>query len=166
MARDVEELRPGQWHPTVGGALEVWRIGGGRVVAPVLAPEPPVRILVTGSRDWPRARATEVRDAIVAVATGHSEVVVVHGACEDRETGKLRGADAWADLTAIRMGYGLERWPADWPGHGLAAGPIRNKAMVAAGAHYAIAFPLGVSKGTRGCMDLCSEAGIPVFVHE
>lgn len=119
--------------------------------------ETAIRILVTGSRDWPRNRAIEVRDAIEAVARGHHPVTIVHGAA--------RGADAWADLTAERLGYRVERHPADWRRHGRAAGMIRNRDMVALRADVVVAFPLGCSPGTRGCIRAAQNAGIPVLIH-
>jgi hypothetical protein len=35
--------------------------------------------------------------------------------------------------------------------------------MVELGADFCIGFPLGESKGTRGCMELARKAGIPTF---
>ena len=56
---------------------------------------------------WPHDRAVEVRDAIEAVARGHRDVVIVHGTRRDQR-GRLRGVDAWAELTARRLGYTAE----------------------------------------------------------
>lgn len=127
-----------------------------------------LRVLVTGSRQWPRERAVVVRDVIAAAAGGDRDpgcVTVVHGACQDRE-GRLLGADRWADLTAERLGYRVERLPADWARFGRGAGMIRNRAMVALGADVCLAFPLGASPGTRGCLREAERAGIPVRVTE
>ena len=74
---------------------------------PAPAAAGPVRIVVIGSAVWPRDRAVEVRDGIEAVARGHREVVIVHSARRDR-TGRLCGVDAWAALTAQRLGYPAE----------------------------------------------------------
>ena len=60
--------------------------------------------------------------------------VVLHGAC--------RGADRLAGRAAIELGHAVEEWPADWDRHGPAAGPIRNAAMLDAGAGLLIAFIL------------------------
>lgn len=141
-----------------------------------------MRILVTGSRDWGDHRAVIV--ALEEIAREHnlcyepdeygntlpdpSKMTVVHGACPT-------GADMWADEWAItncdmRL---VERHPADWDKHGRAAGPIRNKEMVDAGADLCLAFISSCtsprcniegthpSHGASGCADLAEKAGIP-----
>lgn len=121
------------------------------------------RILVTGSRDWADEKA--IRDAIMGalVRAGRVDpppdrVVLVHGAC--------RGADILAERVAAAWQIPTEAHPADWDRHGRQAGPIRNRQMVELGADVVLAFPLGASPGTRGCIELAEAAGIPVVVHE
>lgn len=118
-----------------------------------------MRILVTGSRDWSDLHTVEValRAAYLKLHVGRppSEVTVVHGGA--------RGADSCAATLAPRMGFQVEEHRADWTAHGKAAGPIRNQAMVAAGADVVLAFPLGKSTGTRHCMRAAAKAGIPVI---
>jgi hypothetical protein len=63
-----------------------------------------VRVLVVGSIAWPRNRAVEVRDAIAAVVCGHRRVLLVHAGRICPDTGCLVGVDAWAELTATRLG--------------------------------------------------------------
>lgn len=115
------------------------------------------RVIVTGSRDWTDRGA--VRRALAAVADerGWPGMTVVHGACST-------GADVFASQWARDVLLREERWPADWERFGRAAGPRRNAAMVAAGADLVLAFPLGRSYGTRGCMRLAAAAGIEVRV--
>lgn len=175
-------LADGLYRVSHGGVCAGFVVEGGAVVecAPVLRRRidwwsrspfvrrvEPLRVLVTGSRQWPRERAVVVRDAIAAVAGDREPalVTVVHGACQNRE-GRLLGADRWADLTAERLGYCVERYPAAWRELGRAAGMIRNRAMVALGADVCLAFPLGRSPGTRGCVREAERAGIPVRVTE
>lgn len=116
------------------------------------------RVIVTGSRLW---RWPEVVHGALNATLGElGRLTVVHGGCP-------RGADAAASGWAVsawarRFDTGLEVWPADWEQHGKAAGPRRNTAMVAAGADLVLAFPLGASVGTRGCMRLAAAAGIEV----
>ncbi|BBX09437.1 hypothetical protein MAIC_42400 [Mycolicibacterium aichiense] len=56
-----------------------------------------------------------------------------------------------------------EEWhPADWDQYGKAAGHIRNNHMVSLGADLCLPFPLGESRGTRGCMLAAQKAGIPM----
>ncbi len=118
------------------------------------------RILVTGSRSWSDRGA--VHDAICAEATWRcplgtrwSEMTLIHGAA--------RGLDTLAADIAAEIGMQIEAYPADWETFGKAAGHRRNAVMVASGADVALAFPLGESRGTRGCMRLCEKAGIKVI---
>lgn len=145
------------------------------------------RVIVTGSRDW--AKPWPVRLALVkAFAEFDGWLTVAHGACP---TGADLFAAQWLDeWIADRHPLVAEPWPADWdscswhcpPGHRRlkrtgdvvhpgslpdycpSAGPRRNAAMVAAGADLVLAFPLGRSYGTRGCMRLAAAAGIEVRV--
>lgn len=118
------------------------------------------RILVTGSREWRDVEA--VRYALLRVwqklGCPADQVVVVNG--------MARGLDTIARTVAIELGMRVEDHPvtaADWDRYGKAAGHRRNAVMVAAGAVCCVAFPLGESNGTRGCMRLCEAAGIPVW---
>lgn len=125
----------------------------------------PLRILVTGSRNWTdreavRAALLEVLAEITTIGTP----VLVHG--------NARGADriaedVWMELANhVPGGLAVERFEADWRQHGRAAGPTRNAAMVATRPTVCLAFPLGESRGTRGCMALAEKSGIPVVVTE
>lgn len=119
-----------------------------------------MRILITGSRSWTDRAA--IRQAIVAwgqsVGAHPQQVTIVHGGAP--------GADILAADVALEFGCPSEEHRADWHTHGKAAGPIRNAEMVALGATACLAFPIGASPGTRGCMRLAEAAGIPVYVHE
>jgi hypothetical protein len=113
------------------------------------------RIIVTGSRNWTNGQA--VFRALTQAADGQDwdQLVIVHGACPT-------GADHFAVRWASLVGVTHEAFFANWNQHGKAAGPIRNRAMVAAGADLCLAFPLGPSRGTRDCMAAARNAGIPV----
>lgn len=119
-----------------------------------------MRILITGSRDWTDGAAIgrALRDAGRAAGVHPQAVTVVHGGA--------RGADTIAGQVAREYGCTVEVHPADWAGKGAAAGPLRNAQMVALGADLCLAFPLGESPGTRGCMAMAARAGIPVTVAE
>jgi hypothetical protein len=120
------------------------------------------RIIVTGSRDWPDRRG--VWRALYEQALGAQSVTVVHGDCP---TGADRYAREWcAEAKYSDCPVTEERHPADWDRHGKSAGPIRNNEMVALGADVVLAFPLGASRGTRGCMRAADESGIPVITYE
>lgn len=118
-----------------------------------------MRILITGSRDWTDPQP--ILAAILAVVRDHGEgrgydrrPVLVHGGA--------RGADTIAAGIAHRLGFDVEAHPANWSRYGKSAGHRRNAEMVAAGADVCLAFPLGPSRGTRGCMKAAADAGIPV----
>ena len=120
-----------------------------------------MRILITGSRDWTDRSAIIGSIAQVGEKSGvlPQDVTIVHGHCPT-------GADAIADEMAHALGCQIERHPADWATHGKAAGPIRNAHMVSLGADICLAFPLGASRGTRNCMRMARNAGIPVVEYE
>lgn len=134
----------------------------------------PMRVIVTGSRDW--ADRTAVWGALDHIAeaarTIGAKLIVAHGCAEGAD--KL--ADEWC-RNRRRQGWPVEaqRFPADWRKHGRArAGHIRNAAMVKPGADACLAFinpckkrscaesePHG-SHGTEGCVRLAEGADIPV----
>jgi SLOG family YspA-like protein len=123
-----------------------------------------MRVLVTGSRDW--YDEEHLRGAL--------EMVYKHWLETERGTtfvvvqGGARGADTMAQRWAqeahrIDARVLCELHSADWEQYGKAAGHIRNRVMVERGADYCLAFPLGESRGTRGCMKLAEQAQIPTF---
>ena len=116
-----------------------------------------IRILVTGSRTWTdkAAVAQALRDAWFVAGRPYG-VVVVHGGA--------RGADYIADVYAKRLGFVTEPHNAKWKEFGRAAGPLRNKEMVAMGADVCLAFIKNESAGATGCADLAQKAGIPVHI--
>lgn len=125
-----------------------------------------LRILVTGSRKW--TDRDVIRAALLDALGTYTTIgqpVLVHGGA--------RGADALAHVEWHRLMSQHPGWladpevhRADWDRYGKAAGHRRNAEMVTAGATVCLAFPLGESRGTRGCMALAERAGIPVIVHE
>ncbi len=119
----------------------------------------PVRIVVVGSGDWPRDRAVEVRDAIEAMARGHRDVVIVHGARRDPR-GRLRGVDAWAALTAQRLGHPAE--PHDTRTGDLATTVDELRMLRPT---VVIAFPLEPNDPAETLAPAAELAGVPVLVH-
>lgn len=114
-----------------------------------------MRLLVTGSRDWPYKGflgrvLTQVATAPYRAAPG---LVLVSGACP---TGADMMAERWAEI----CGWEIERHPADWHGYGKKAGSIRNREMVDLGADVCVAFILNASKGATMTADMAEEAGI------
>ncbi|MGK5530885.1 SLOG family protein [Streptomyces sp. URMC 129] len=113
-----------------------------------------VRVLVTGSRDWPAPEVVYM--ALWELSAGASRpLTVVHGACP---TGADSAASHWAryhSTMAIE-----EKHPADWEKHGKKAGPIRNQEMVNLGADVCFAFIKDNSQGASHCAQLALAAGI------
>lgn len=107
-----------------------------------------MRVIVCGGRDYDDQRT--VRAVISAL---NDETIVIHGGA--------KGADRLAEYEAARLGLDVERYPADWAKHGKAAGPIRNQAMLNAGADLVIAFPGG--RGTAHMASIARKAGVPVL---
>lgn len=120
-----------------------------------------MRILVTGSRDW-NDRETIFQALFNTGVNGHDgdnhKRILVSGACPT-------GADAIAEDVARRMGWTIERHPADWKTHGKKAGFVRNAEMVALGADICHAFIRNGSKGASMCANLAQKAHIPLRIH-
>lgn len=120
------------------------------------------KVLVTGSRNWPFEN--EVWSGLdfeydLARQTGQP-MVLIHGDCP---TGADSFAVNWFNYMR-NLGYGsltMDSHPADWS-LGSYAGPKRNKEMIALKPNVVLAFPLGLSKGTRGTIQMAIDAGIAV----
>jgi hypothetical protein len=81
--------------------------------------------------------------------------------------GGCKGADAFAKSWAEKRGIRCTTVEADWATHGRRAGPIRNAEMLDMfPAGRLIAFPVGESKGTRGCVKMAMGRGMKTSVHE
>jgi hypothetical protein len=118
-----------------------------------------VRIIVTGSRDFTdEDLVNEVLSDVFERFIDH-DITIVHGGAV--------GADALAGRWASHLKkYGVreEVHPAEWGTYGRGAGPIRNAAMVQAGADLVVAFYRDGSgnRGTQNCVDHATLAHIPV----
>lgn len=125
------------------------------------------RVLVCGGRDY------RDRDAVFRVLDWWREeygvAEVIHGACGLYEytagrgatSGRLQGADRWADEWAIARGVPVRHFLADWRAHGRAAGPIRNQRMLdEVRPDVVIAFPGG--RGTADMVQRARAAGVRV----
>lgn len=106
-----------------------------------------MRVIVCGGRSY-----TDYSRVVEVLAELPEDAIVVHG--------DARGADRLAGMAAAALGLRVEAHPAEWDRYGRAAGMIRNRAMLAAGAHLVVAFPGG--KGTAGMVRLARKAGVPV----
>lgn len=116
---------------------------------------PPFRkVIVCGGRDfvdwdW----LNEVLNAMHAI---HSFTHIIHG--------DAYGADTLAENWAIDHGVQDVACPANWKQWPVAAGPIRNQAMLDLGADAVIAFPGG--KGTADMVSRARRRGVPVIKPE
>lgn len=121
-----------------------------------------MRVLVTGSRDWPRPGKVQLElERMFDLSTEAGEfLTVVHGDC-------LTGADAQAKEWVERLKKHFlpvdhEPHEADWKGpRKRGAGYARNAKMVKLGADRCLAFILNESNGSTHCADLAEAAGIP-----
>ena len=121
-----------------------------------------MRILITGSREWWDHRAiTTILDRMYCF----NPLVIVHGGA--------RGADSIArdwveDWESFHQDLTQEIHLADWDTYGKSAGHRRNGEMVASGIDLCLAFPMGESRGTRGCIEMVRKHRpfIPMNIYE
>lgn len=116
-----------------------------------------MRILVTGSRDWPSEEI--VQRTLMGIWLDNDKpnpdkMTLVSGHC-------LTGADKFAEDCAQTQGWKIELHPADWS-KGRSAGPVRNKEMVNLGADICVAFIYNKSKGASGTLELAKKAHMPI----
>jgi hypothetical protein len=123
-------------------------------------------VIVTGGRDYPYPRI--VHSNLNALYVKHGRFILFHGACRDRLTGEMTGADQYADDWAQTVhDIEVKAFDADWDQHGSAAGPIRNHGMVIEAVNtvpreriHGLAFPSPRSRGTWNCVKLMKDYGI------
>lgn len=118
-------------------------------------------VLATGSREWRdlcRIESSLLRIQRKLGVPGAS-MGVVHGGAQ--------GADRLVDEAASHLGWVRDPVPCtrqEWVRYGPSAGHRRNARMVARRPYVGcVAFPLGLSAGTRGCMVAAEDAGIRVW---
>lgn len=120
-----------------------------------------VRILITGSRDWPEPSVVwhAINETINELHANLDEVTIIHGECE------FGGADKFADDHAKFLGVKTDPHPVtphEKRMYGRRAYYLRNKRMVDTGADVCLAFNKGNSRGTSMTIGLAKAAGIPV----
>jgi len=139
----------------------------------VIARPAGLRILVTGSRDWPDTGlgALPIHRAIHAAALKLAPdpalwdvdgwmpqwpmITLVHGGA--------RGFDAIAARCGKHLGMVVDPHRPDYDRHGDRAPLVRNQEMVDLGAGVCVAGPIGDRwSGTRHCMKAAAKAGIPI----
>lgn len=129
-----------------------------------------MRILITGSRDWPDEEfvwdmidlAIMHREAFGVDPDAPSKIIIVHGACP---TGAdLHAAtyvkDRVTDWEVEQITLDEEPYPANWKQLGKRAGFVRNEHMVNLGADVCLAFIKDESRGASHTANLAEERGI------
>ena len=114
-----------------------------------------MRVLVTGDRLW--SDPVLIREALSKMANGVQHTLI-HGCA--------KGADTLAALEALKLGFLVEPYPANWGQYGRAAGPVRNRQMLTEGLPdivFAFHDNLDASKGTANMVKLARKAGLPVY---
>ena len=120
-----------------------------------------MRMIVCGGRD---DHLTLVGKAVLAGLADRyrGQLVVVHGGA--------RGVDREAGAYAQQLGVSVEAHAADWAGHGRAAGPARNRAMLTAGPVDVVLavkaqFDWSLERGgSENMVALAKAAGVPAYV--
>lgn len=109
-------------------------------------------ILVTGDRQW-RHRGLIRRELM-----RHMPSKILHGGA--------RGADTIAGQVASALGIAVVEFRAQWNVFGRKAGPMRNRAMLAAKPDMVLAFhdDPARSRGTKDCVVEARRQGIPVML--
>jgi hypothetical protein len=110
-----------------------------------------MRVLVCGGRYY--GTTPRQRELIYATLDEIAPKHVLEGGAS--------GADARAREWCRHHKIANTTFPADWEGHGKAAGPIRNKQMLTEGKpDIVVAFPGG--RGTANMIAQAQAAGVPV----
>lgn len=133
------------------------------------------RVIVTGCRDWDDQASVSLALGSLLIERRFTlgpetpvDLKIVHGASYPKPlpdgSRPLVSADWLAELWARDCDVPSEENFANWRAHQKSAGPIRNSAMVAAGADLCIAFWDGKSSGTLDCFTKAVRAGIPVRI--
>jgi hypothetical protein len=119
-----------------------------------------MRVLVCGDRAWKDKAA--IRRELEKLPPN---TVIVHGACQgaDQLAGEVAREPVFREL-----GFVVEEYPADWARHGRAAGPLRNKKMLATGVDKVLAFHSNLehSKGTKHMVQIARDAQVLVEIKE
>jgi hypothetical protein len=111
-----------------------------------------MRILICGDRNY-----SNVKSILTYLSSLPLDTIIIQGCCQ--------GADLIARTAALKLGFLVLDFPADWQQYGCAAGPIRNRQMLTEGQpDLVVAFHdhLEDSKGTRNMISQALKANIPV----
>lgn len=130
-----------------------------------------MRVIVTGSRDWPWTQVVwnDLYDLAQKAEENEEHFRLYFGDCQ---TGADDAADCWLEnngslVTSSKIFF------ADWKLNDRAAGPIRNSEMVnfvkdmdLDDEVICLAYRLNGSRGTTDCMNKAAAAGFEVRVWD
>lgn len=114
----------------------------------------PVKILVTGSRDWDDYNTIVHTLIQINPLMGRTHTLIQGGA---------RGADQLAFEAGQAMAWTPQTVPAKWTEHGKAAGFIRNQEMVDMNPDVCVVFRRNMSRGATDCGNRAEKAGIKTY---
>lgn len=113
-----------------------------------------MRVMVTGSRNWPEDKAYIIERALES----HGATAVIHG--------EATGADYWAKRWAIDHGLPPIGIPAPWTFYPRAvAGPKRNGWLLDLKPDVVLAFPMDDSRGTWNAVAQAEERGVRTVTY-
>lgn len=119
---------------------------------------PRVRVVFTGSREWPSELRHVIGELLTTLNTETcGRVTLAHG--------KARGADLYAHRVALSLGFRVVPIPVrrgEWDLYGGRAGHMRNARMLdEVRPHLVLATIWQRSRGATGCRDNALARGIP-----
>lgn len=113
-----------------------------------------MKVMVTGSRQWPRPQVIQERLQKLMDEEGHCQIIV----------GDAGGADTYCLIYGREIGHEVTVYHADWARHGRAAGVIRNSEMIRTTPDLVLAFWDGQSRGTKHAIEESKRRGLTVEV--
>jgi hypothetical protein len=97
--------------------------------------------------------------------TGVEAAIGLWGAPDEIVSGGAAGADTMATRWATEHGVTMVVYRANWAVHGRAAGPIRNRHIVARATHV-LAFPNHLGRGTQHAIGIARAAKKPLIIFD
>jgi len=123
-----------------------------------------MRLLVFGPRTW---NDRPIMEAVLVGLHHERDLTIIEGGAKGAD--RMAGA-IYQDLWAGSLFTEIAVFEADWRTHGRAAGPIRNRRMIAEGRpEEAVGFVHGLldglpdTPGSRNMAEQLLEAGVPTF---
>ncbi len=116
-----------------------------------------LKVIVCGSREFEHYNYLKsVLDDFFSTVED-KDITIISGGCS--------GIDQLGEMYAEDNDLKMQRYPAQWKIYGKAAGPKRNREMVAI-ADMVIAFPKKSGRGTKSLISYANKKGIPVIIND